>query len=887
MRRIISALAAVLVIAGLAVTAISFSPERVTATPYANDQTSYELLGRVFPDPHGCLEGPTASPFAKGTACATDFMQHEEMVRGFRYLEELFPKYTKLYQLNKDFKCNGRPVKGDEKGCGKFMSAGLPVTTDENGETFVRERRRLTLFRVTDEKSPIPLKKRKWFAFPLSIHGIERAGVEGGVRAAEDLATWAACQADKAPDFVDCEAEASDDPDMPYPLMEASPNKSISAGEAMKKSVVVMIFPNPDGWLRGDRLRDTVPGSSHYQRYNGNGVDVNRDWPTQGWTFRPYTPASEPETKALAKVLPAMGPKDKNGNAKWAGGIDLHGQLVDRAFSFTLLGAGEHDYGKNQRIVQLVKEAYLDAENRLDYSPFIKPNDCGEAPVDPTRPECQGIYGVQWGTIWDTIDYTITGGFGDWINNPIGLNGDGIDNEMSASHLANCGIGTCFDPDIEQLHVDGNKSLIYGMVNFTLKKEDKTFETKGRVAYLKNKGFIKGERDRFVPPPKFTKFPQQEDIIDETLDSSNGHTYEFTVKGPKDKIYNGGIEASLTCMTFGSQGQNCESTSAFLERLGGQDSENPGEWETVNSYFLQGPGYAATGKALHANLPTAGQWRVRLVETTPADMFDLDIFFSKEKAWDDPGQLPYKVTSMKFWKDLKKFSKPEVEGISETEIKKTSSWKKRYDTIVITNRVYDDLAGKLKSWVDKQDGNLVLLDKAVGMVDKMGLVNGGVGVTNEYAGYINFETSQAEDTTGSYGHPSGLAKDVNQPGSAEGGQGETDELDENENHRHQTYEPVPLGIAIEDGAGNDSPNSPVWYLESTEVQAANGEPVGTTGDFTNVSLGQIKHKGGVVKWIGALLPDPSEKFDHPFGLNNHALTYSGYQLLHNALKYEK
>ena len=26
--------------------------------------------------------------------------------------------------------------------------------------------------------------------------------------------------------------------------------------------------------------------------------------------------------------------------AKWDGGIDLHGQLIDRAFSFTLLGAG-------------------------------------------------------------------------------------------------------------------------------------------------------------------------------------------------------------------------------------------------------------------------------------------------------------------------------------------------------------------------------------------------------------------------------------------------------------------------------------------------------------------------------------------------------------------
>jgi hypothetical protein len=168
----------------------------------------------------------------------------------------------------------------------------------------------------------------------------------------------------------------------------------------------------------------------------------------------------------------------------------------------------------------------------------------------------------------------------------------------------------------------------------------------------------------------------------------------------------------------------------------------------------------------------------------------------------------------------------------------------------------------------------------------MGLVDGDPGVTNEYAGYINFETA-AEEPGGTYDHPSDLAKDVNKPGSAEGGQAEADPLDDVENHRHQTYEPVPLGIAIEDANGSDQFNSPVWFLEAADVTSAGGEVVGTTNDFTNASLGQIKHKGGVVKWIGGLLPDPSEKFDHPFGLNNYALTYSGYQLLHNALTYEK
>ena len=903
MRKILAAIASVAVLSTLvALAATTATPQRAGASPISTDEVTYTVNGRVFPDPHGCgavdpevegFDGPI-SPYEKGNVCAFDFVQHEEMTRGLKFVEELFPDYSKYYTLNKDFKCNGKPA-GQGESCPKFKSAGLPVTLDDQGNTFVRERRRLHMFRVTDETSNIPLKKRKWFVFPLSIHGIERAGVEGGVRAAEDLATWAACEADNAPDFVDCEAEkTTDDPEKPYPLMESTPQVSLGAGEALKKAVVVFMFPNPDGWLRGDRFRDKIPSSSYYQRYNGNGVDVNRDWPTKGWTFRPYTPGSEPETKAFGKVLRSMGPRDANGDPRWAGGIDLHGQLIDRAFSFTLLGAGEFDYGRNQQILQTVKGAWRDAENRLNWSPLIKPNDCAEGDVSLECPP-GAIYGVQWGTVWDTIDYTITGGLGDWIGSPIGLQADvPIDNEMSLSHLANCGIGTCFDPDVEQLHVDGNKSLIYGMVNFGLKKEERKFETKGRVAYVKNKGFVAEEANRLEPKPRFTKLPTQDSYLNQQLTQANDYTYEFEVLGPKSdpKVYNGGIRVDLTGLVSPANPEH-EITDAVLERKVDKGDERPEScdpdpnvecWELVNQYFLQGAGYNATGKALHANFPEPGDWRVRLDGSTTG--FDADVHFTKERGWDDPGQLPFKATSMRFWKDLNKFSDDPVEPLTISDIKNTNSWKTRYNNIVVTNRNYKEVAGKLKSWVAQQDGNLVLTDKAVGMLDSMGLVNGGIGSVNTYAGYINFETENEENgDQGTYDDPSGLAKDVNQPGSAEGGQEEDDLLEGNENHRHQIYEPVPLGIAIEDAGGSDQFNSPVWYVKKPELNSGQGSPnpVGTTGSFDNVSLGEIKYQGGTVRWIGALLPDPSKKFDNPFGVEDYAVTYSGYQVIENAL----
>ena len=132
-----------------------------------------------------------------------------------------------------------------------------------------------------------------------------------------------------------------------------------------------------------------------------------------------------------------------------------------------------------------------------------------------------------------------------------------------------------------------------------------------------------------------------------------------------------------------------------------------------------------------------------------------------------------------------------------------------------------------------------------------------------------------------YDHPSGLAKDVNKPGSAEGGQAETDELDDVENHRHQTYEPVPLGIAIENPDGSDAFNSPVWYVEANLRSQTRGETPSEPRTTSPTSRSARSSTRVAVSWIGGLLPDPSEKFDHPFGLSNYALTYSGYQLIQN------
>ena len=222
---------------------------------------------------------------------------------------------------------------------------------------------------------------------------------------------------------------------------------------------------------------------------------------------------------------------------------------------------------------------------------------------------------------------------------------------------------------------------------------------------------------------------------------------------------------------------------------------------------------------------------------------------------------------------LKKYVRPGLGKVTPQQIRKTKSWKKKYETIVVTNKVYGKLAKKLRKWVAKYNGNLILTDQALGMLQKMKLIDAPASSEDMYAGYINFATATQEST---YDHK--LAKNINQPGAAEGQSG-------TELRRRQTYEPVPLGMAIQDETGADANNAPVWTVPAEAFDAAKGKPkqVGTSGDFTKVSLGQIRYRGGRIRFVGALLPMPTDAFDHPFGLADYALTYSGYQLLKNMM----
>ena len=88
------------------------------------------------------------------------------------------------------------------------------------------------------------------------------------------------------------------------------------------------VLSNPDGWRRGDLTNAGV----YYQRYNGNGVDLNREFPGVGYSNPVYSPFVEPEARGFAAYLHRE--KQQSTDKRFVGGLDLHGMLAARLVQF-------------------------------------------------------------------------------------------------------------------------------------------------------------------------------------------------------------------------------------------------------------------------------------------------------------------------------------------------------------------------------------------------------------------------------------------------------------------------------------------------------------------------------------------------------------------------
>ncbi len=260
--------------------------------------------------------------------------------------------------------------------------------------------------------------------------------------------------------------------------------------------------------------------------------------------------------------------------------------------------------------------------------------------------------------------------------------------------------------------------------------------------------------------------------------------------------------------------------------------------------------------------------------------------------WQYSAENPFFATPGKYWTDLKPFVRDgDAPGVlvGTPASRLTAAMLESYDTLVIPGSsinqflltgvagendlkreaaatpgglgqvgVVDEAKVQLVlDWVEA-GGHLVLTDSALSFFDLSGLTTGAVDVVPRYMG--------------------GIAVDLEHP-----------MLEYVRGGVKQMYEPTPLGF----GTSGSSPN---WFIDHGAFEGLGGSVAGrecgtpSLADKcpnSGVGLGRLVHGSGDIMVMGSLLPDPTEEFYHPYGLDHYATTYSGNQIMLNMLGWEK
>lgn len=206
------------------------------------------------------------------------------------------------------------------------------------------------------------------------------------------------------------------------------------------------------------------------------------------------------------------------------------------------------------------------------------------------------------------------------------------------------------------------------------------------------------------------------------------------------------------------------------------------------------------------------------------------------------------ATPMRFFEDLDPFLSTPLRRLEPTDLADPAALNGLGSLVVTGDALVGDEAavGNLRAWA-QTGGNLVLTDAGTRLLPRLDPSVGDADVTRATTVISNASFVDLD-------HP--MAAGVR------------------DNALH-LYEPATLGYNSE-GASQ----SPVWRVSRLAFDAA-GETVATTGGQTSVGVRTLGE--GSVHVIGGLLPPPITENKVLYGLNDYALTDTGYLLFLNAI----
>ncbi|ELY58808.1 peptidase M14 carboxypeptidase A [Natronococcus amylolyticus DSM 10524] len=706
---------------------------------------------------------------------------------------------------------------------------------------------------VHDESS---FASKEKVVYSLNIHGDERAGTEAGCRLLEEIAFG--------------EAEAFE------PLLD--------------DVVLLFLFTNPDGWV-SRKPQTHIPWveehDTNFQRgnasqFNEQPVDTNRQYPTIGWTdpnFRPAEPDGAPEEfhdlvpDSLAIVDHFRG----YDNVEFL--CDYHGMYTADHMVFNLETNapfdhdGTHDLDEvNIRIGEGMHEFWGDIGAIADDIEAASQAMYDESFV-PDGDSYEGLF--DWGTIYDSLSYQITGGFLCWAGQPEAFGGLGAITVAPEVILSNHSEDAQkeWKPYWSRHYEEAYRISMREYAEIAAQTTTATVATADQdTAYVTTDALTRSSAD--LP-----------------------HTDTGPGEDPSGDGHGSGARRSHDVVQPGSGGSTritAEATDAsqsifiHLEGVGNATQGvirllNPAG-KVVREIDLEAkadPNDSTVRKHDYEDIcirhPETGQWDVEIESDAKisASLTTVDA----ENGIPDPEEVlgyeqrEYLVNPMQFFADLEPYLEDgDMDGLRVHDVRigrllRGESGQRHYDKLVVS---HDDgiddqqYLEAIEAFVEA-GGDLVLTDAGVNLLGALE-VGDAASITTDDVRNVEMQFANLEDRA--FDHPLLAGIRPRQQEIWKGSQlGYTTDVDQ----PATTVDPDAFAAAGGSIAGTFA-----------EYEDGSEEPTGT-----GVGAGILSADGAEIAVVGSVLPPAQQTELHPFGMADYAVSFMGHTLLCNALGFEQ
>lgn len=257
---------------------------------------------------------------------------------------------------------------------------------------------------------------------------------------------------------------------------------SIRVDAALRGVHLYLADINPDGWAAGDLGKGAL-----YSRGNSRGSDLNREFPTLGWTKTSYTPLSESESISWDRFVQTLDPVTT---------ADLHGELtsVNDAFADIMIPAGQWNPLFQAQEERLARHMTSNVYRYFNQTPPVVLG----AALAPA-----GMRPAAFATGYDVVGYDDSGFMGDYFTQTGAID---MDVEHFLSHTAP---NNAFIPVLEQAHVAAVRGEIETLIVEAIVAKDVHVSLDlGAVGYLYDPRVVTdadGYGDK-APPDEFVSY---------------------------------------------------------------------------------------------------------------------------------------------------------------------------------------------------------------------------------------------------------------------------------------------------------------------------------------------------------------------------------------------